>query len=215
MKRRLSILLMIALLVGLTACGSKKEGSSAGSSGSESSSGSASSSVSGSSSGSASSSVSGNSSDSGSGEKVDIGELTTLDLGYMTVGYPAGAELEDDWIWGQMIKDKNGRYSFNFTAEQNLNNINATREEWVFANQNSTSNFTEFKQEIGGMTDVFCVKFNDVASGPTAHYSVAFPETADGVAGVKIRINSKADGLKIDDVLALPEVQAILESIRF
>ena len=153
--------------------------------------------------------------DSGPGEKVEVGELTILDLGYMTVGYPASAEPEDDWIWGKMIKDKNGRYSFDFASEQNRNNIDVTRDEWVVANQNSTSNFTEFEQEIGGMTDVFCVKYNDVAMGPTAHYSAAFAETVDGVAGVKIRINSKADGMKIDDVLALAEVQAILGSIQF
>ena len=153
--------------------------------------------------------------DSEPDETVEVGELSILDLDYMTVGYPASANLEDDWIWGKMIKDKNGRYSFDFATEQNRNNIDITRDEWVFANQNSTSNFSEFEQEIGGMTDVFCVKYNDVATGPTAHYSVAFAQTVDGVAGVKIRINSKADGLKIDDVLALAEVQAILGSVNF
>jgi len=153
--------------------------------------------------------------DSGNSETVEVGELTMLDLGYMTVGYPVSAEPEDDSLWGKMIRDKNGRYTIDFAAEQNRNNIDVTRDEWVTANQNSTSNFTTFEQEIGGMTDVFCVKFNDVAKGSTAHYSVAFAETADGVAGIKIRINSKADGMKIDNVLALAEVQAILESIKF
>jgi len=148
-------------------------------------------------------------------QDTDVGELATLDLYLLTVGYPSSAEVEDDWAGESLIKDKKGRYEISFGNYDDAGLLNGRRGELMeYKTDDNVTYFAEFEQKIGGMSDVFCIKFNSYIRNGAA-YLVTFPKPIKERVGTQIEVKVWNTDYKIDDVLALASVQAILNSITF
>ena len=144
-----------------------------------------------------------------------LGEPGTLDLLLLTVDYPASAEEGEDWMGDPIIKDRVGVYEISFVNEPSAESVAARRKELEEYNgAEGVNNYAEFEQEIDGAADVFCMKYNSVIWNK-AHFLVAFPEPINERAGVEICVTARDGADKIDDVLALEAVKAILDSIKF
>ncbi|MDL2235953.1 hypothetical protein LJC07_07420 [Christensenellaceae bacterium OttesenSCG-928-L17] len=143
------------------------------------------------------------------------GQLTTVEFDSFTVGYPAGMKLEDDWLNGQVIKDAEEIYEVQFYQQYSAESVATVREEMkAYLKDPEAKNATEFSQSIGGMKDVYAIKYNSIIWNE-AMFSIAYPQPINDYYGVQVRIKVKKTKNKIDDVLATMEVQAILESIAF
>ena len=143
------------------------------------------------------------------------GESETLDLKLLTIRYPASAEIGEDFYGDPIIKDKAAVYEFSFVNEVDAESLAERRNTMKeYANDEYVKDYAEFKQEIGGMTDVFCIKYNSIIWNE-AYFSIAFPEPIENRAGIQICIKVRNTANKIDDVLAVKTVQDILNSIQF
>ena len=154
-------------------------------------------------------------SNGGTGGSSSASGLTTIDIECFTVDYPANSEHELTWLDDNLIKDKDGRYEITFIIQYSTDRIGTVRQEMTaYSKDSEVKNYTEFTQTIDGMTDVFAMKYNSVIWNE-ARYSIAFPQPIEGCYGMQIQIKARDISYKIDTVLALPEVQAILDSIKF
>ena len=147
------------------------------------------------------------------GNSTTSGDLTTVDVDVFTIGYPSNAELDEDWLGDMTIKDKADRYEISYVLYYSRDSLDSARND-MKDYENGTSDYTEFTQVIGGMTDVFAIKYNSIMWNE-AKFSVAFKNPIDDYYGILFEITAMDTDNKIDDILALSEVQAILKSIQF
>ena len=147
------------------------------------------------------------------GSSTSSVELTFADFGTFSIGFPSNSEMEED-VWGDMvIKDSDGRYEVSYMFYYSEDSFDSARED-MKDYENGTSDYAEFTQVIGGIQDVFAIKYNSFLWNE-AKFSVAFQDPIDNYYGILFEVTALDTDNKIDDVLAYPEVQAILGSIRF
>lgn len=141
--------------------------------------------------------------------------MTTVDFDAFTVDYPAGTYLDEDWTGDKVIKEDNGVFEVQFAQQGTADRVASVRTEMdAYLADPEAKGATVFERTIGGMSDVYCIKYDSIIRNE-AIFSIAYPQPINGYAGVQLRVRANSIKNKIDDVLALPEVQAILDSIVF